>query len=374
MSAEGSVPSAAPGSGASGAGVDAAAPSRRVGRPIRRTHPYYIGFVGGLGLILAYYLGQALLHLISILVLIVIALVLAIGLNPFVERLTERGMKRRWAVLIVAGTVLVLFGGFIAAIAQPLADQTTALISSLPGHLQHLGHNPTIQRLDAKYNLIGRLEATLENAGTAKVIAGGVLGLGELIISSVFKAFTVLVLTIYFLSSLPSIKMATFQLIPASRRLRVRELTDEIQSRVGGYVAGALIVAALAGLAALLLLAGLRIPYLLPLVLLITISDLIPLIGATIGAVLVTAVVFLDSPTKAAVAAAFFVLYQQFENYIVYPRVMSRTVDVPPMVAVMAALIGFSLLGVVGALLAIPLSVGLLQIFRGVVLPRQDRA
>jgi predicted PurR-regulated permease PerM len=347
---------------------------RRSGRPIRRTHPYYIGFVGGLGLILAYYLGQALLSLISVLVLILIALVLAVGLNPFVQRLTDRGMQRRWAVLIVAVAVLVLFGGFAAAIAQPLATQTSALIASLPAHLQHLGHNPTIQRLDAKYNLLGRLERALAGASSAKVIAGGILGFGEFIISSVFKAFTVLVLTIYFLSSLPSIEAAAFQLAPASRRARVAELSQAVLNRIGGYVSGALIVSALAGLASFLLLTGLRIDNLLPLVVLIAITDLFPLIGATIGAVLVTAVVFFDSPTKAAVTAVFFILYQQFENYIVYPRVMARTVDVPPMVAVMSALIGFSLLGVVGALLAIPLSAGLLHIAEEVVLPRQDRS
>ncbi|HEY3867392.1 MAG TPA: AI-2E family transporter [Actinocrinis sp.] len=350
------------------------AQGREPGRPLRRTHPYYIGFVGGLGVIFAYYLAQALLSLIGILVLIVIALVLALGLNPFVERLTDRGMRRRWAVLIVAAAVLVLFGGFAAAIAQPLAQQTTALIASLPGHLQHLGHNRTIQQLDAKYNLIGRLEQSLTAAGTAKLVAGGVLGFGEFIISSVFKAFTVLVLTIYFVSSLPSIKLAAYQLVPGSRRLRIEALTEQVLTRIGGYVSGALIVASLAALATLLLLVGLRIPYMLPLVLLIGLTDLIPLIGATIGAVLVTVLVFFDSPTKAVVTGIFFILYQQFENYIVYPRVMHRTVDVPPMIGVIAALIGFSLLGVVGALLAIPLSAGLLHIAKEVALPAQDRS
>jgi predicted PurR-regulated permease PerM len=116
----------------------------------------------------------------------------------------------------------------------------------------------------------------------------------------------------------------------------------------------------------------LQVEFLLPLALLIALTDLIPLVGATIGAVVVTAIVFLDSPAKALAAGLFFIVYQQFENFIIYPRVMSRSVDVPPMVAVIAALIGAALLGVVGALLAIPLAAGAIYLFREVVQPRQD--
>jgi len=347
---------------------------RLPGRPIRRSHPYYVGFVGGLGLILAYYLAQALVSITNVLVLIVIALFLAVGLNPFVERLESRGLKRRWAVLTVAGTCLLLFAGFVTAIAQPLAEQTSGLIASLPHHLQQLSHNSTVQRIDAKYNVVGRLQSLLSQADTAKMIAGGILGFGEFLISSVFKAFTVLVMTIYFLGSLPSIKQSTYQLVPASRRARVGALADGVLARVGGYVSGAVTVAALAGLAAYLMLAVLGIPYMLPLALLITLTDFVPLVGATIGALITTVIVLFDSPAKAVVTAIFFVIYQQFENFVVYPRVMARSVDVPPMIAVIAALIGASLLGVVGALLAIPLSAGVLYIVREVLLPRQDRS
>ena len=348
--------------------------SRRPGRPLRRSHPYYVGFVGGLGLILAYYLAQALVSLTSVLVLIVIALFLAVGLNPFVERLTARGLQRRWAVLIVAGTCLLLFAGFVTAIAQPLAEQTTGLIASLPQHLEQVGRNATVRRLDAKYNVVGRLQSLLAQADTAKMIAGGILGFGEFLISSVFKAFTVLVMTIYFLGSLPTIKQSTYQLIPASRRDRVGELADGVLERVGGYVSGAVTVAALAGLASYLMLAVLNVPYMLPLALLIALTDFVPLVGATIGALIVTLVVLFDSPVKAVVVGIFFIVYQQFENFVIYPRVMARSVDVPPMIAVIAALIGAALLGVVGALLAIPLSAGLAYIVREVLLPRQDRS
>jgi predicted PurR-regulated permease PerM len=347
---------------------------RRPGRPLRRSHPYYVGFIGGLGLILAYYLFEALLSLTSVLELIVVALFLAVGLNPFVARLTTRGMQRRWAVLIVAGGCLLLFAGFVTAIAQPLADQTSSLIASLPQHLQHLQQNATIRRIDAKYNIVGKLQSLLAQADTAKMIAGGILGFGELLISSVFKAATTLVLTIYFLGSLPAIKQSTYQLVPASRRARVGALADGVLTRVGGYVSGAVTVSALAGLAAYLMLAVMNVPYMLPLALLIALTDFIPLVGATIGALIVTLVVLIDSPVKAVVAGIFFIVYQQFENFVIYPKVMARSVDVPPMIAVIAALIGAALLGVVGALLAIPLSAGVIYIVREVLLPRQDRS
>ncbi len=231
-----------------------------------------------------------------------------------------------------------------------------------------------MRRFDAKYNVVGRLQNLLAQADTAKMIAGGILGFGEFLISSVFKSFTVLVMTIYFLGSLPTIKQSTYQLIPASRRARVGALADGVLERVGGYVSGAVTVAALAGLASYLMLAVLNVPYMLPLALLIAMTDFVPLVGATIGALIVTLVVLFDSPVKAVVAGIFFIIYQQFENFVIYPRVMARSVDVPPMIAVIAALIGAALLGVVGALLAIPLSAGLAYIVREVLLPRQDRS
>jgi predicted PurR-regulated permease PerM len=182
------------------------------------------------------------------------------------------------------------------------------------------------------------------------------------------------VLTVYFLGSLPAMTTGAYRLVPRSRRERAAELTEEVLRRVGGYVSGAIIVASCATVASWIALAILGVRYSLPLALLVGITDLVPMIGATFGALVASAVVLLDSPTRAFVVLLFFVAYQQLENYLIYPRVMSRSVDLPPAVAVIAALGGFTLLGVVGALLAIPLTAGLLVIVRQVVLPMQDRA
>jgi predicted PurR-regulated permease PerM len=352
--------------------ASASASARRPGRPFRRSHPYYIGFVGGLGLLICYYLAKSLLVVTTELILILIALLIAVGLNPLVEKLTARGIGRGFAVLIVAGGGLLLIAGFLTAIAQPLATQTTGLISSMPQRLQNLERNHTVANLDQRYNVVGRLQTMFSSADTAQVIAGSVLGFGKFIVTSVVESFTVLVLSMYFLTSLPMIRSAALRFVPASRRSRVALLSEGVLQRMGGYVSGAATVAALAGLAAFMMLGVLQIEFLLPLALLIALTDLSPLVGATIGALVVTIIIFLDSPEKALAAALFFIVYQQFENFIIYPRVMSRSVDVPPMVAVIAALIGAALLGVVGALLAIPVAAGAIYLFREVVQPRQD--
>jgi predicted PurR-regulated permease PerM len=367
-----SFPEPAPASAESASEQLSSSSPRRPGRPFRRSHPYYIGFVGGLGLLICYYLAKSLLVVTTELILILIALLIAVGLNPLVEKLTARGLGRGLAVLIVAGGGLLLLAGFIAAIAQPLATQTSGLISTMPQRLQNLERNHTIANLDQRYNVVGRLQTMFSSADTAQVLAGSILGFGKFIVTSVIESFTVLVLSLYFLTSLPMIRSAALRFVPASRRSRVALLSEGVLQRMGGYVSGAATVAALAGLAAFMMLGVLQIEFLLPLALLIALTDLIPLVGATIGALVVTIIVFLDSPEKALAAALFFIVYQQFENFIIYPRVMSRSVDVPPMVAVIAALIGAALLGVVGALLAIPVAAGAIYLFREVVQPRQD--
>jgi predicted PurR-regulated permease PerM len=343
------------------------------GQPLRRSSPFYIGFVGGLGLITAWILAQAVMGIQHVLIIILISFFLAAGLNPFVERLEHRGMTRRWAVATVAFGFVIVVAGFVTAIAQPLVEQTSNLINSIPDSLTELLHNEQFKRLDEKYDIVERAKSWAANANTAQNLAGGLWGFGKMVLTSLFDTLTVIVLTLYFLGSLPNIKEHIYNLFPRSRRARVRLLGDEILSGIGGYVNGALIVASCAGLSSFIFLMILGNDYALPLALVIAFTDLIPMIGATIGAAVVSIVVFFDSPGKALACVVFFLAYQQFENYAVYPRVMSRTVNVPPAVTVIAALVGGALLGVTGALLAIPIAAAVLLILREVVTPRQNQ-
>lgn len=352
------------------------APGRAPLKPaLTRTPPFAIGLVGGFGVLAAYYLGKTLTNVVDIIVMITMALVLAAGLNPFVEMLTARGFHRRWAVTIVALAALGLFAGFIVVIAKPLTDQTSSLVhNGVPDGLKKLQENSTIQRLDKKYHLITKVQNWFTTADTTKTLAGGAFGFGKAVLTSVFKAFTILMLTLYFLGSLPAMTSGGLKLVPRSRRERAADLTDRVLNRIGGYVSGALVVSTCATLASWLAMSLIGVRFALPLALLVGLTDLIPIIGATFGAFIAcTVILLLDSPFKALAALIFFVLYQQLENYLIYPRVMSRTVDLPPAVAVIAALAGYAILGVSGALLFIPLTAGLLVIVRQIVLPAQDR-
>jgi predicted PurR-regulated permease PerM len=181
------------------------------------------------------------------------------------------------------------------------------------------------------------------------------------------------VLTLYFLSSLEKTKTALYSLAPASRRERVRKLGDRVVESVGGYVAGAFVVALCAGVSTLIFLfvAGMS-EYAVALAFVVAVLDVIPMIGATIGAVIVSAIGFATDWKIGVACVIFYLIYQQLENYVLYPRVMSRSVDVPGAVTVIAALVGASLLGVVGALLAIPTAAAILLITREVFIRRQD--
>jgi predicted PurR-regulated permease PerM len=347
-------------------------PFGRPGRPLRRTSPFYIGFVGGLGVLAAYVLAQAILQARQVLVLIIVSLFLAVGLNPLVDLLISRGLRRAAAVAVVGGLIVFVFVGFVAAIAPPLASQTADLLSNLPDNLARLRENDTIQRLDRQYDLIDRFAGLVSGGNLATSVFGGVVGFGKVLLGSLFGALTVLILTVYFLAALPRIKHQAYLLAPRSRRIRIQLLGDEILARIGGYVAGALLIASLAGASSLVFLGVLGLEYALTLALVVAVLDLVPIVGATVGAAIVSLIAFIDSPAKAAACVVFYVIYQQVENYLIYPRIMGRTVDVPPALTVIAALLGGALLGVVGALLAIPSAAAALLLFREVVVPRQQ--
>ncbi|HVE74439.1 MAG TPA: AI-2E family transporter, partial [Mycobacteriales bacterium] len=203
---------------------------------------------------------------------------------------------------------------------------------------------------------------------------GGVVGVGKVVFSAFFSTLTVLILTLYFLSSLPTIKAAAYRMIPRSRRARVGLLTDEILGRVGGYVGGALTIAATAGVTTFVLLAILGVDYPVALAMIVAVTSLVPLVGATIGAAIVVLVAFFTSVTAGVICAIFYLIYQQVENYVLYPKIMQRSVDVSPAATVVAVLIGGSLLGVLGALLAIPLAAAVQLVLQEVVAPRQENS
>jgi predicted PurR-regulated permease PerM len=342
------------------------------GEPLGHS-PFYIGFFGGLGALTAYWLGLQILAVGSILVLIVVSLFLAAGLNPLVEWFMDRGLKRTWSVVAVITMVLSGLGLFIAAIVPVIGDQIALLTDNVPGWLDRLQKNERVQGWNDEYQLIDKAKDYFTDGGFTQSLFGGVLGVGLAVLSALANTFIVIVLTLYFLASLPTVKSAMFRLAPASRRDRVTRLGDQIIRGVGGYVSGAFVVSVCAGLTSLvfLFIVGLG-EYAVALSFVVGLLSLIPMVGATIAMVLVSAIGFTNSVTTGVVCLIFYATYQQVENYFIYPRVMKRSVDVPGSVTVIAALLGAALLGVVGALLAVPTAAALLLLTREVFIRRQD--
>jgi predicted PurR-regulated permease PerM len=358
--------------------IDAVEADERAGRfgrpgpPLDRRNPFMIGLLGGLGLILAYGIFLGVRNAASILVLIFIALFLAIGLNPAVVKLRGWGMPRGAAVAVVALVVVGLLAGAIVSLIPPLVSQTTQLINNVPGYIESLQRNQTVNDLVQRYDVLDKVKSAL-NPGTVGSAVGGVLGGARLLFGTIFNVLTVLVLTIYFMASFDRLRERGYSLVPASRRNRVRLLTDEILTKVGAYMAGALMIALLAGASSFVvaLILGLGYPYALAVV--VAVCDLIPQIGATLGAVIVSLVGFAHSLTAGLVCVAFFIVYQQVENYLIYPNVMRRSVQVSDVAAVVAALLGVALFGVIGALVAIPMVAGVQLIMREVIVPAQEQ-
>ena len=350
-------------------------PFGRPGQPLSRRSPFRVGFTAALGVALAYGLVNALIATRGVLILILTSAFLAIGLNPAVEALEARGLRRSHAVTIVLLVVIAFFVGFGFAIVPPIADQVSQFVDKAPDYINRLRENRQVAELDARYHFLTTASDYLkkpEKVGTA--VFGGVLGAGRVVIGAFFSAFTVLILTLYLMANLPDIKATAYRLVPRSRRARVGLLSDEILSRIGGYVAGNLIISVCAGLSTFLVLLVLHVPYPVALALIVAVTDLIPAIGATLGAVIVTLVGLFVSVRTGLIVAGFYVAYQQVENYVLYPRIMKRSVDVSPVATVVAVLIGGSLLGVLGALLAIPMAAAVQLVLQEVVAPRQDEA
>jgi len=345
------------------------------GRPLSGRSPFWVAFTAALGIALAYGVVSALVAVRSVLILLLTAAFLAIGLNPAVEALVRRGVRRGGAVGAVLLAVLLFFVGFGFAVVPPIVEQAQAFANELPRYVRQLQDNERILSLDERFGLLDRAETLVDDPGQLGIsAAGGVLGVGRVVFSAFFGALTLLILTLYFLSSLPTIKATAYRLVPRTRRARISLLTDEILTRVGGYVAGALAIASLSGVSTFFLLMALDIDYPVALAMLVAITGLVPLIGATIGAIVVTTVAMFTSLQAGIICAVFYLIYQQVENYVLYPKVMQRSVNVSPAATVVAVLVGGSLLGVLGALLAIPMAAAVQLVLDEVVAPRQDAA
>ena len=348
------------------------------GVPINRSHPYYFGFVATLGALTAIVLMRALASVSQIFILILIALFLATGLNPAVEALRRRNMSRTTAVTIIFTSVIAFVIFFALVVAPPVISQGTQLINKAPTLLAELTNNATINKLNDQYGIIDTLQTKLKSVtsdGTLLISAfGGVIGVGKSVLSGFFTFLTILVLTLYFITSLPQAVDLGLSLVPASRRERVGHLTNAIIARVGSFVGSQIVIAAMASVFVFTLSIVLGLPSPIAIGMIVFVCGLIPLIGHFLGSGIVTIIALTQSIAIGVIAFVAYVAYVQVENYVVTPRIMKRTLAVPGAVTIISALIGSSLLGLVGGLLAVPVAASIILILDEVVIPRANNS
>jgi predicted PurR-regulated permease PerM len=312
----------------------------------------------------------------SILVLVLIAAFLAVGLDPAVRRLEKLGIRRSFAVTLIFLAAVLFIVGFALAVVPPLVSQVTNFATDLPEYVQDLAdQNPRIAEWVQDNDIPEKLQDAVGNVPTIIGSSlGNVMGVAGSVLSALFNTLTVVVLTIYFLVSLSRIRQGSLKLVPKSKRERFAALLDPILQKIGGYIAGQLTTALIAGSLSFLFLTITGVPFPVALALWVTIAALIPLVGATIGAIPAVIVAFFDSPTLGIATFIFFLIYQQVENYVIAPRIMTKAVDVSPAAVLLAALLGGSLLGFVGALMAIPTAASIKLIHQEVIQPRMEGA
>jgi predicted PurR-regulated permease PerM len=287
---------------------------------------------------------------------VLLALFLAVALSAPVNRLNRR-MRRGVAIAIVYVLLLAVPGAIAALVVPPIVTQMTNLVDNLPSYANDLQdfaqRNPTLRRLEEDYHVTERLQEQAERLPTRLGDAAGLLqDAGLTLVNSLFALITILVLAAFMLGSGRSWVDRVIALQPEERAVRLRRVADRSAAAVGSYVGGALVQATIAGVFAYIVLSILGVPFRAPLAVLIFLLDLVPLVGATIGAVLVALVtLFTDFPTATIVWVVFAVIYQQIENNLIQPRIQQRAVDVHP-------------LGVLGALVAIPVAATLQIVVR----------
>ena len=269
-------------------------------------------------------------------------------------------------------------GSRIAVVIPPVVSQGTQLINSGPALLSELKNNSTIADLNNQFGIIDTLQSKLKAItadGTLIISAfGGVIGVGKSVLSGTFTALTVLILTLYFITSLPQMVDLGVRFVPASRRDRVSRLVNAVISRVGSFVGSQIVIAFMASAFVLALSLVLALPSPIAIAMIVLVCGLIPLIGHFIGCSVVTIIALTQSVSTGLIAFVAYVVYVQVENYLVTPRIMKRTLAVPGAVTIISALIGSSLLGLIGGLLAVPVAASIILILDEVVFPRADNS
>ena len=301
----------------------------------------------------------------SILIWIGVAVFLALALNPAVEWLVAHGVRRRGLAVAIAfvGTILAIVA-LAATVVPTIVTQVNDFVDAVPDYVEELAAGKgKLGFLEREYQITDRVREALSEGGASKVLglSGTALAVTKGVVTAVVATVTIAFLTLFMLLEGPKWVERFYGLLPEDKQTRWRAIGHQIYRTVGGYVTGNLTISLIAGIVSTIVLLLVGVPYAVALGLVVAILDLIPLAGATIAAILVTTVAFLDSTQAGIILLIFFVLYQQLENHVLQPVVYGRTVQLSPLAVLIAVLIGAELAGVIGALAAIPVA-GAIQV------------
>ncbi len=343
----------------------------------RITNAFQFGLVGTLGVLSALLLGAAISQTATILTYVAIAIFVALGLDPAVRALTNRNLPRPFAVGIVVTVFLGAVALLVWAVVPAVVNEGLKLIRRIPDFIDQLITSEWIAYWDKQLN--GSISTATDNFLTYLLdssnwpsLVGGVLQVGLGAATGVVGLLVVVILSIYFMASIEGMKEYVSKLVSASKRERFMALTDQVTYSVGRWVMGQVTVAAIHAVVLYVFLSIVSAPYAPLLAVVAFVLAIVPLIGSVSAAVVATLISLVSSPTLAITVGVFYLIYLQVEAYLVSPRVMKRAVSVPAALVVIAALMGGTLLGILGAVIAIPMAASVLLIVREVWIPRQQ--
>jgi len=341
------------------------------GRRFDRRSPFFVGLAAAAGVAVTYGVVRVLESMSSVLVLIGVAFFLALGLEPAASWFVNRKLPRWAATTLVLVIFLTLLGAFVGAAIPPLAEQAGELIKQAPHYMQQAqDHSSAVGRLNDRFHLQQRITETVNGSGGS--LLNDAVSAGTAVFGAVADVLIVMVLTVYFLADMPRIRTTLYRLVPHTRRPRVILIGDEVFAKVGAYVLGNVLISIIAGVATFIWLMAFGVPYPLLLGIFVALLDLVPVVGSTIAGVVVGAVALTVSLPVCIATVVFFVVFRLAEDYLLVPKIIGRAVKVPALITVVAVLIGGALLGIVGALVAIPIAAALQLLTQEILFPRLD--
>lgn len=349
---------------------------------MRIQNAFRAGLIGTIGVGLGLLLISAVQSLATVLTYIFIALFLALGLDPAVKWLMTKKFPKWAAILTVVLVVVGALIGVLFAIVPVLIDQLVAFWKSLPVEITDLKTSEWIDFIEANFGGVIDVQAFIDSTSkffndpkNISAIAGGALAVGVGVANALSGTLIVIILTLYFTASLQTIKNTAYSLVPLSKREKFMEMSEQITGGVGKYVMGQIALALLNGLLAFIVLTiiGGKAPLIFAF--LAFLFALIPLVGTVMASIVVTLGQLVMADTHVAIIIGiYFLIYMQIEAYVISPKIMNKAISIPGSIVVIAALAGGTLMGVLGALVAIPIAASLVLIVKEVVIPAQNEA